>query len=275
MNNPGLKRAAKACLNDARPDPKKVLFIYLIVLLGLDVGYSLISTLLERGMETTAGGFGALRFLKGYNSWFVVAPLVVQLVAMLWNAGYNFWALKTARGEEAGTDALYEGFHLFTKVVWLTVLEAVFIFLWSLLFIIPGIIAAYRYRLAIYVLLDDQDLTASEAINVSKRLTSGHKLELFILDLSFWWYYLLIALASSFTLAENFSTLLGEYEAGVFPHLTTWQTFLAYLGSELVVMVVYWFFLPYVQTTYAHAYLYLRQLGDSRYMGNQAPDTDW
>ena len=59
------------------------------------------------------------------------------------------------------------------------------IFLWSLLFFVPGVIAAYRYRFAVYNVLTDSSLSASEAIKLSCQQTNGIKGELFILDLSF------------------------------------------------------------------------------------------
>lgn len=59
-----------------------------------------------------------------------------------------------------------------------------FIMLWSLLLIVPGIIKSYSYRLAFYCLMDDPNLSPKEAIQKSMRLTVGHKLDFFVLDLS-------------------------------------------------------------------------------------------
>ena len=68
------------------------------------------------------------------------------------------------------------------------------IFLWSMLFVIPGIIAAYRYRFAYYNLLSDDALSAGDAIRLSCRQTLGYKGELFMLDLSFIGWSLLSSL---------------------------------------------------------------------------------
>ena len=67
----------------------------------------------------------------------------------------------------------------------LQILSGIFIFLWSLLLVVPGIIAAYRYRQAIYILIDHPEMSVLECISESKRLMKGHKWELFVLDLSF------------------------------------------------------------------------------------------
>ena len=80
----------------------------------------------------------------------------------------------------------------------LYVLMLVFVTLWSMLFLIPGIIASYRYRLAAYLMLEDPRLGALEAITHSKRLMKGYKGRLFVLDLSFFWWYLLSGITLSF-----------------------------------------------------------------------------
>ena len=64
-------------------------------------------------------------------------------------------------------------------------LRGLFTFLWSLLFVIPGIIASYRYAMAAYILAEHPDMTASEAINASKQMMVGNKWRLFCLEFSF------------------------------------------------------------------------------------------
>lgn len=66
--------------------------------------------------------------------------------------------------------------------------------MWSLLLVIPGIIATYRYSLAFYVLCDNPGMSVTECVNESKRLMDGHKGRLFCLHLSFIGWRLLSAL---------------------------------------------------------------------------------
>lgn len=66
----------------------------------------------------------------------------------------------------------------------------VFTFLWSLLFIIPGIVKSYAYSMAYYISLDHPEWGWKECIEESKRITQGHKGELFVLDLSFIGWYI-------------------------------------------------------------------------------------
>lgn len=70
-------------------------------------------------------------------------------------------------------------------------LIGLFTALWMLLFIIPGIIKSYAYSMSFYLLFQQPNLTASEAIDESKKATDGYKMDLFILDLSYFgWYFL-------------------------------------------------------------------------------------
>lgn len=68
-------------------------------------------------------------------------------------------------------------------------------FLWFLLFIIPGIIKTYSYSMVPYILADNPSIGSGRAIEISERMTKGHKLDMFILDLSFIGWYILGALA--------------------------------------------------------------------------------
>lgn len=73
-------------------------------------------------------------------------------------------------------------------------LRGLYTLLWTLLFIIPGIIKTYEYRLVPYILAEDANLSSSEVITMSREMTHGHKMDMFILDLSFIGWYLLGAL---------------------------------------------------------------------------------
>ena len=93
--------------------------------------------------------------------------------------------------------------------------------LWMLLLIVPGIVKAYSYALAPYLVQDHPEMSASQAIDESMRLMEGHKMRLFMLDLSFigWWllccltFGLLTFIVAPYQLtarAEFYSELMGE-----------------------------------------------------------------
>ena len=73
-------------------------------------------------------------------------------------------------------------------------LRDVFVFLWSLLFIIPGIVMSYAYSMADYIIYENPNLSPSRALQMSKAMTQGHKGDLFIFDLSFFGWMLLSGL---------------------------------------------------------------------------------
>lgn len=73
----------------------------------------------------------------------------------------------------------------FLKAFLVPLLQGLFVFLWSLLFVIPGVIMAYAYSMAIYVANDNPEMQAMDAIRKSRELMDGHKWDLFVLDLSF------------------------------------------------------------------------------------------
>ena len=102
----------------------------------------------------------------------------------------------------------------------------VFIFLWSLLLIIPGIIKSYSYAMTPYILVDKPELSANEAIEESMRLMSGHKFDLFYLQLSFIGWFILALLTAGIgflwltpyynsTVASFYLSLKAEDEAKV------------------------------------------------------------
>lgn len=81
------------------------------------------------------------------------------------------------------------------KIVKGMFLKQLFIFLWSLLFIIPGIIKAYEYYCVPFILAENPDVGSKRAIEISKQMTSGYKADIFITELSFLGWQLLGMLA--------------------------------------------------------------------------------
>ena len=107
------------------------------------------------------------------------------------NVGVDTFFLRNSSGEA-------EGFHLGDgfKYNYLNVVKTMFfmnlsILLWTLLFIVPGIIKSYSYRLVPYILAENPDIDTNEALRRSEQLMSGNKWETFIYDLSFIGWYIL------------------------------------------------------------------------------------
>ncbi len=84
-----------------------------------------------------------------------------------------------------------KGFENFGKVFVTLFLRDLFLVLWTLLFIVPGLIKAYSYRMVPYILAEEPDLEPMEVINRSKEMMNGNKWAAFVLDLSFIGWFLL------------------------------------------------------------------------------------
>ena len=110
---------------------------------------------------------------------------LLQILLAIVDAGFILFLLNTIRGTGACLGNLLDGFGFFFKIILLSIVQYIFIALWSLLLVFPGIIAAYRYRMAIYLLVDDPSRGVMECLRLSGEMMKGHKWELFVLDLSF------------------------------------------------------------------------------------------
>lgn len=86
-----------------------------------------------------------------------------------------------------------KGFSPYGRNVVALLLRGIYLFLWSLLFVIPGLIKAYSYRMVPYILADDPTISAKDAITLSRQMMDGNKWKAFVLDLSFLGWHLLSA----------------------------------------------------------------------------------
>ncbi len=123
------------------------------------------------------------QFMPSYLEQFMA--LLLNMVYSIVTVGWYIFLLNVLRNLGSSFGNLLDGFAFFWRIILLNIVEAVLIGLWSTLFVIPGIIAAYRYKMAIYVLIDNPNMSVMGCIRVSKAMTAGHKGELFMLDLSF------------------------------------------------------------------------------------------
>ncbi|MBP3609532.1 MAG: DUF975 family protein [Lachnospiraceae bacterium] len=99
--------------------------------------------------------------------------------------GYVKFNLNLVDRKPASFSDLFSEFHRFGTAFLMQLLRSVFTFLWSLLFVIPGIYAAYGYAMTPYILLENPEMTANEAIAASKKLMDGNRWRLFCLEMSF------------------------------------------------------------------------------------------
>lgn len=122
----------------------------------------------------------------------VVGAIVSIVVTPALALGLNMIYLGLTEGKNVEVGTIFKGFQSLGKALWLMILVAVFTFLWTLLFYIPGIVKGLSYSMAFYVLAENPEMTAREALRESKEIMQGHKWELFVLQLSFILWMLLV-----------------------------------------------------------------------------------
>lgn len=99
--------------------------------------------------------------------------------------GGNHFFKKNVRGESPTVGTIVDGFSPYAHVVVTMLLKDVFVALWSLLLIVPGVIKSYEYRLVPYLVKDHPELKPVEVLKLSSRMMQGNKWAAFVMDLSF------------------------------------------------------------------------------------------
>lgn len=143
--------------------------------------YFLINCAFEfNGKETYYGMYAAGLIL-------IVCPMSYGMVTSF---------LTVVRGNKLKFSQLFAGFKDYGRVLGTMLLVGVYTLLWALLLIVPGIVKSYSYALTPYILVDHPELANNAAIEKSMAMMRGHKMKLFLLDLSFigWWFLCLLTL---------------------------------------------------------------------------------
>lgn len=149
--------------------------------------------------QRLAEGNGTMDF----NGFFSFAGLFFLVASML-RMGARLTMIDLDRGSATTDNPIQRSFALFDKgqyfLGWLfiSILSGIFIALWSILFVFPGIIKAYSYSQAFYIYRDAYDrgeqISALQAITQSRQMMDGYKAFLFIMDLSFILWFMLTAI---------------------------------------------------------------------------------
>lgn len=110
---------------------------------------------------------------------------LLSLMMLMISTGIVIYIITEVRYHKGSFGNLMDGLPILLRVVWYQVLTSIYIALWSLLLVVPGIMAAYSYRQGLYILLDHPEMSVRECIRASKHMMQGKKMELFLLDMSF------------------------------------------------------------------------------------------
>lgn len=116
----------------------------------------------------------------------IFAAILLVTLGFVAEVGQSRFFLEGFKGD-VSISKVFSGFNTdeYFSIVKTQALANISIFLWTFLFIIPGIIKSYQYRYVPYLLAEDPNISSSEALDQSKRMTMGHKWDIFVLDLSF------------------------------------------------------------------------------------------
>ena len=141
---------------------------------------------------------GLRTFLVGGAVYLILAAIVVGVLYFVLGSvvkvGYARFNLDLTAGETPSFETLFSYFPHWKTVAAAQLLQTVYILLWTLLLVIPGIVAGYSYAMTDYILAEHPELTASEAIAQSKAMMEGNRWRLFCLQFSFIGWSILCAL---------------------------------------------------------------------------------
>ena len=129
--------------------------------------------------------YGGSVFTEGFG--FVVSLVIGGPFAL----GISAIVLKLYRRESFHIEEMFNGFKDFSRTLEAYLLITLYVLLWSLLLIVPGIIAAISYSMTFFIMAEDPDIPAVLAMRKSKEMMYGHKSEFFMLMLSFIGWFIL------------------------------------------------------------------------------------
>ena len=154
---------------------------------------------------------GLRAFLIGGAVYLILAAVVLGVLYFILGSvvkvGYARFNLNLTAGEKPPFETLFSYFPHWKTVAVAWLLQSVYVLLWMLLLVIPGIVASYSYAMTSFILAENPELTASEAIAQSKAMMEGNRWRLFCLRFSFVGWAILCA----FTLGIG-NLVLTPYE---------------------------------------------------------------
>ena len=141
---------------------------------------------LINGMALQSGAAEILMgFAGGLAAFLAVYSIARMIIGGVIALGYAKFNLNLVNRNNPKVEDVFSQFGNFGKGFIMNFLRGLYTTLWTLLFIIPGVIASYSYAMTPYILYENPDMTANEAIKASKELMRGNKWRLFCLELSF------------------------------------------------------------------------------------------
>ncbi len=159
-----------------------------------------------------------------YGSLRIISILLLPVMY-----GYSVTFLSLVRHEGLEFGHLFDGFKDYFRILGTLLLAKIYVLLWTLLLIIPGIVKSYSYAMTNYILKDDPELSNNGAIEKSMDMMKGYKMKLFLMDLSFIGWAILCVL----TIGIGFFFLIPYVEAS---HVAFYEDLKSEYNSESIII---------------------------------------
>lgn len=198
--------------------------VYLLVLYFPPIVFDAIFGKSIGGLFTGSGygytyGLDANTYATLYNSmpdYCILSSIYIILVTGALNLSLAIFFLAVFRRHDVRTTDMFLGFEKFGKALGLYLFQSLFIFLWAMLFIVPGIIASIRYSQAFFIFADDPTKGIRQCMDESKAMMKGNKAKAFCLGLSFIGWGLLCAIPSGIVDSIGITISSNEFIISVF-----------------------------------------------------------
>lgn len=142
-------------------------------------GQTVYSIIIGLGSNILLGGIMSLGVVS------LIVAIILFVIRSIVTIGYAYFNLNLVDNVYASINNLFEYLSDWKRAIVANLLQTIYIFFWTLLFVIPGIIAGFSYSMTKYILAEHPELTANEAITRSKEMMHGNKWRFFCLKLSF------------------------------------------------------------------------------------------
>lgn len=178
FNRPEYKVNAKLSLQGRKSVPVLATLVSALIILAVSVGNQLFNKSEKNGALISIAFSVLMIFAMGATMLAYVRLIVVM----------------SKTSERPPFSEFINGYEMCLRGFLAYIWQQLFIFLWSLLFFIPGIIKTYAYSQMFFLLAEYPSMGVKKAMNISKMITRGHKFDLFVMELSFAGWHLLACL---------------------------------------------------------------------------------
>lgn len=225
FNRVEMKQNAKLQLKGNWNKAALITFVYFLVAIGIQM-------------------VGMIPLLGGLIAFVLSVPL---------SFGYLIVFLNMAKKETSPElKDVFDGFSIILRAVGITLWMELFVILWSLLLVIPGVVKTFAYSQSFYIIAENSNVGIRKALKTSIKMTKGYKMDIFIMYLSFFGWALL---AASPVLIGMF-VVVGStvFSSGLSPIAIMAGMMLLYIPTG----IAYLWLLPYMNASNVNMYLFLK-----------------